>query len=69
MKKVICGLLLGLIVFLVIFGIAYGAFSFYYLDFNLANWSEEARGVTTLFGIVLGAVMGVVISIAYIVHS
>jgi hypothetical protein len=69
MKKVICGLLLGIIVFLVIFGIAYGAFSFYYLDFNLANWSEEARGVTTLFGIVLGAVMGVVISIAYIVHS
>ena len=69
MKKVICGLLLGIIVFLVIFGIAYCAFSFYYLDFNLANWSEEARGVTTLFGIVLGAVMGVVISIAYIVHS
>ena len=69
MKKVICGLLLGIIVFLVIFGIAYGAFSFYYLDFNLANWSEEARGVTTLFGIVLGAVMGVVISIAYMVHS
>lgn len=69
MKKVICGLLLGIIVFLVIFGIAYGAFSFYYLDFNLANWSEEARGVTTLFGIVLGAVMGVVISVAYIVHS
>ncbi len=69
MKKVICGLLLGIIVFLVIFGIAYGAFSFYYLDFNSTNWSEEARGVTTLFGIVLGAVMGVVISIAYIVHS
>lgn len=69
MKKVICGLLLGIIVFLVIFGIAYGAFSFYYLDFNLANWSEEARGVTTLFGIVLGAVMGVVMSVAYIVHS
>lgn len=69
MKKVICGLLLGIIVFLVIFGIAYGAFSFYYLDFNLANWSEEARGVTTLFGIVLGAVIGVVISVAYMIHS
>lgn len=69
MKKVICGILLGIIVFLVIFGIAYGAFSFYYLDFNSINWSEEARGVTTLFGLVLGAIMGVVISIMYMIHS
>lgn len=69
MKKVICGIMLCLIVFLIIFGITYGAFTLYYLDPNMANWSEQARGTTAILGIAFGAISGLVVGVGYTVNT